>query len=68
MKHYGTVESFDTTKGTGQIKQEKGDTALPFERSAMNWDGKAPPEVGKRLSYEVSEKDGVSSAINLQKA
>jgi len=68
MKHFGTVESYDETKGTGIIKQEEGGKTLPFERSAFSWSDKAAPPVGKRLSYELSETDGVNSAIKLQNA
>lgn len=65
---YGKVESFDTNKGTGLLTPETGGKGIAFERSAFSWDNKTPPTVGQRLSYEVSETDGVSSAIKLQHA
>jgi cold shock CspA family protein len=66
---YGKVESFDNNKGTGLITPEvAGGTNLPFERSAFGWSDKQAPSVGRRLSYEVSETDGVKSAIKLQHA
>ncbi len=68
MKHFGKVESFDNDKGTGLITPEAGGKDITFERKAISWDNKTAPAVGKRLSYEVSEKDGVSSALNLQNA
>jgi cold shock CspA family protein len=60
---YGKVESFDTNKGTGLLTPEAGGKGIAFE-----WDNHTPPTVGQRLSYEVAEKDGVSSAIKLQHA
>lgn len=69
MKHFGTVESFDSIKGSGLIKpEETGKTAISFEKSAISWENKTPPPVGKRLSYEVSETNGKTSAVNLQNA
>ena len=68
MKLFGKVESFDTNKGTGLITPETGGKGIAFERKAISWDNNTPPEVGKRLSYEVSETEGVTSAINLQNA
>lgn len=65
---YGKVESFDTNKGTGLLTPEAGGKDFAFERGAFSWDNKAPPTVGQRLSYEVAENDGVSSAIKLQHA
>ena len=67
MKHFGTVESFDTTQGRGMIKPEtNGKTNIAFDKSAFTWADKAPPSVGKRLSYELSELNGETRAVNLQ--
>jgi len=66
MKLFGTVESFDETKGHGLIKPETAGTSIGFEKSAISWENKTPPPVGKRLSYELSETNGETSAINLQ--
>lgn len=66
MKHFGTVESFDETKGRGLIKPEQGDKAISFERSAFSWENKTPPPVGKRLSYDLAETSGETRAVNLQ--
>jgi cold shock CspA family protein len=52
MKYFGTVKSFDTIKGHGEIKQEAGGDDLRFERSAIQWDKNVAPTVGQRLSYE----------------
>ena len=50
MKYFGTVKSFDTIKGHGEIKQEAGGDDLRFETSAIQWN--VAPTVGQRLSYE----------------
>lgn len=68
MKIYGKVESFDTNKGTGLLTPEAGGQGIAFDRGAFSWENKTPPTVGQRLSYEVAENDGVSSAIKLQHA
>jgi cold shock protein len=52
MKYFGTVKSFDSDKGQGEIKQEAGGDDLRFEKSAISWDKKVAPTVGQRLSYE----------------
>ena len=65
MKHFGTVKSFDETQGRGSITPEKGGEDLRFERSAISWEPKVAPKTGQRLSYELAEKDGQSSAVNL---
>jgi CspA family cold shock protein len=65
MKYFGTVKSFDETQGRGSITPEKGGEGLRFERSAISWDT-VSPKSGQRLSYELAEKDGRTSAINLE--
>jgi CspA family cold shock protein len=67
MKQFGTVKSFDEAKGQGSITPETGGQELRFERSALSQDLKAPPSVGQRLSYELSQKEGQQpSAVNLE--
>jgi cold shock CspA family protein len=68
MTHFGTVESFDEAKGYGLIKPETAGTSIGFERSAISWENKTPPVIGKRLSYELSDSNGQTSAVNLQNA
>jgi cold shock CspA family protein len=69
MKHFGTVESFDETQGRGLIKpEESGQPAIRFEKSAISWDNKTPPPVGKRLCYDLSETSGETRAVNLRNA
>lgn len=52
MKYFGTVKSFDSVKGVGEIKQEAGGDDLRFEKSAISWDKTIAPTLGQRLSYE----------------
>lgn len=66
MKYFGTVKSFDTDKGLGEIKPETGGDMLGFERSAFSWENNNVPTVGQRLSYDVGTKDSRPCALNLQ--
>jgi cold shock CspA family protein len=67
MKYFGTVKSFDTIKGHGEIKQEAGGNDLPFEKSAIAWDKTVAPTVGQRLSYDVgTNTNRQPCALNLQ--
>ena len=52
MKYFGTVKTFDTAQGFGEIKQEAGGDDLRFEKSAIAWDKDIAPTLGQRLSYE----------------
>jgi len=67
MKYFGTVNSFDTGKGHGEIKPETGGDMLRFERSAFAWENNAVPTVGQRLSYDVgTNPQRQPCALNLQ--
>jgi cold shock CspA family protein len=67
MKYFGTVKSFDTIKGQGEIKPETGGDDLRFERSAILWEKNTIPTVGQRLSYDVGTNDQRQPcALNLQ--
>lgn len=66
MKQFGTVKSFNEENGQGSIAPETGGEEIRFERSAISWDPKTPPKSGQRLSYELAEKDGRTSAVNLE--
>ena len=67
MKYFGTVKSFDTTKGHGVIKQEVGGNDLGFEKSAIRWDENFTPTVGQRLSYDVGiNNERQPCALDLQ--
>ena len=52
MKYFGTVKTFDSAHGFGEIKQEAGGDDLRFEKSAISWDKTVAPTPGQRLSYE----------------
>jgi len=57
MKYFGTITSFDTIKGHGQIKPETGGNDLRFETSAIMWD----------KSYDVGQSpERHPCALNLQ--
>ena len=67
MKLFGTVQSFDTIKGHGEIKPEVGSDIVPFEKSAIGWEKDRLPTVGQRLSYDVgTNKERQPCALNLQ--
>ena len=67
MKYFGTVKSFDTIKGHGEIKQEAGGNDLRFESSAILWDKSVAPVIGQRLSYDVGQTpERHPCALNLQ--
>ena len=67
MKYFGTVKSFDTMKGAGEIMPEAGGDILRFEKSAVSWEKNAVPTVGQRLSYDVgTNQDRQPCALNLQ--
>lgn len=68
MKHFGTVKSFDSVKGQGEITPEAGGDLIRFDKSAINWDKKTDPTVGQRLSYEAGKTDDQPRALNLQTA
>jgi cold shock CspA family protein len=66
MKLFGTVQSFDTIKGHGEIKPEVGNNPIRFERSAIAWGKDRLPTVGQRLSYEAGTSNDRPCALNLQ--
>ena len=68
MKLFGTVKSFDSIQGTGQITPEAGGDLIRFDKSAIAWDKATPPMVGQRLSYEAGKTNDQARALNLQTA
>ena len=67
MKYFGTVKSFDTTQGHGEISPETGGDLLRFERSAFAWANDIVPSIGQRLSYDVgTNSQRQPCALNLQ--
>ena len=65
MKFFGTVKSFDETKGLGSLTPEMGGDELKFERSAISWDASKAPNIGERLSYDKSTLNSQPCAVNL---
>lgn len=67
MKYFGTVKSFDTTLGQGEINPEVAGNPIRFEVGAIQWDKKVSPVIGQRLSYDVGQGvDRQPTALNLQ--
>lgn len=67
MKYFGTVKTFDTVTGHGEIQPEVAGNNLRFERGAIAWDRTVDPTVGQRLSYDVGQGvDRQPCALNLQ--
>ena len=67
MKYFGTVKSFDSSKGHGEIKQEAGGNDLRFETSAIKWDKNVAPTIGQRLSYDIGQNsERQPCALNFQ--
>jgi cold shock CspA family protein len=65
MKNFGTVKSFDETKGLGSIKPETAGDELTFERSAISWDAPKTPKIGERLSFDKGTLNSQPCAVNL---
>jgi cold shock CspA family protein len=66
MKLFGTVQSFDTIKGQGEIKPEVGSDLIRFDRAAIAWAKDRLPTVGQRLSYDAGTYNNAPCALNLQ--
>jgi CspA family cold shock protein len=67
MKLFGTVKSFDSVQGHGQITPEAGGDLIRFDKSAIAWDKATPPMVGQRLSYDIGQDEQRKPcAVNLQ--
>jgi cold shock CspA family protein len=67
MKYFGTLKSFDTTLGYGEISPEVAGSPVRFEVGAILWDKKVSPVIGQRLSYDVGQGvDRQPTALNLQ--
>ena len=64
MTLFGTVKSFDSVQGHGQITPEAGGDIIRFDKSAIAWDKQTEPTIGQRLSYETSPSS--DRALNLQ--
>lgn len=68
MKLFGTVKSFDSVQGHGEITPEVGTDLIRFDKSAIAWDKATPPTIGQRLSYKSGKTNDQVRALNLQTA
>lgn len=69
MKLFGTIKSFDSVNGSGEIKPEVTGEIVRFDKSAISWGATPVPSVGQRLSYELGANDQHQArALNLQTA
>lgn len=66
MRYFGTVKSFDETRGHGSIQPDSCDEEIGFERGAVMWRRSVDPTLGQRLAYEVRTRDGQTHAVKLQ--
>jgi cold shock CspA family protein len=67
MKYFGTVKSFDSSIGHGEINPEVAGNPIGFEVGAILWDKSVSPVIGQRLSYDVGQGvDRQPTALNLQ--
>ena len=68
MKLFGTVKSFDSVQGHGEITPEVGTDTIRFDKSAIAWNKATPPTIGQRLSYELGKTNDQVRGTNLQTA
>ena len=69
MKLFGTIKSFDSVNGSGEIKPEVTGEIVRFDKSVISWGATPVPSVGQRLSYELGANDQHQArALNLQTA
>jgi cold shock CspA family protein len=67
MKYFGTVKSFNSELGRGEITPETTNHMLGFDRSGFTWENEAVPTVGQRLSYDIgTNSERKPCALNLQ--
>jgi len=62
----GTVKWFDSQKGFGFIQPENGGSDVFVHISAVEKAGLRGLNDGQKVSYEIAEEKGKSSAVNLQ--
>jgi len=62
----GTVKWFNATKGYGFIQPESGGNDVFVHISAVEKAGLRSLNDGQKVSYEIANERGKSSAVNLQ--
>jgi CspA family cold shock protein len=62
----GTVKWFNTTKGYGFIQPENGGSDVFVHISAVEQAGHNTLRDGQKVSYELQETRGKTSAVNLK--
>ena len=62
----GTVKWFNATKGYGFIQPENGGNDVFVHISAVEKAGLRSLNDGQKVSYEIANERGKSSAVNLQ--
>jgi len=62
----GTVKWFNPTKGFGFIQPETGGNDVFVHISAVEKAGLRSLNEGQKISYEVAQERGKSSAVNLR--
>jgi cold shock CspA family protein len=66
MRYFGTVNSFDGTRGHGSIQPERSREEIGFEKGPVIWRRSVDPTPGQRLSYEVAIRDGRMRAVRVR--
>ena len=66
MRYFGTVKSFDETRGRGSIEPERGHEEIGFEKGAVTWRRSVDPIVSQLLSNEVGIREGHARAVKLR--
>lgn len=64
----GTVKWFNPTKGFGFIEPSEGGNDVFVHISAVERAGMRTLNEGQKISYEIQQEKGKSSAVNLQEA
>ncbi len=62
----GTVKWFNTTKGYGFIEPAEGGKDIFVHISALEQAGLRQLDDGQKVSYDIEENNGRTSAINIQ--
>ncbi len=62
----GTVKWFNPTKRFGFIKPDQGNGDVFVHMSALEQAGLAMLDDGQRVSYELEDRNGKVSAVNLK--